>query len=339
MANKVRVAINGFGRVGRQAFKIALTKKNLEVVAINDLMETRLMAYLLKHDSVYRHYDKKVSFDKNNIIINGKKFSVLAQKEPNKLPWKKMGVDVVLECTGFFTDKKGASLHLKAGAKKVVISALGKEDIEFTCVLGTRGTVEKASKGKIISNASCTTNCIAPVIQVLEDEFGIAKAMMTTAHAYTVSQGLVDGPNHKDPREGRAAALNIVPAVTGAAKAVSKVIPEMKGLFDGLAMRVPVPCGSISDVTCLLKKNVTVEQINNAFKRATKKPLFKNILEVSDEPLVSNDIIGNPHSAIIDLSLTRVVDGNLVKVIAWYDNEWGYANRLVEMAELVGKNS
>ncbi|MFA6534544.1 MAG: type I glyceraldehyde-3-phosphate dehydrogenase [Patescibacteria group bacterium] len=337
MANKIRVAINGFGRIGRQAFKVALEKKGIEVVAINDLADIKSLAYLLKYDSVYGRYQKKVSVGGGGLLVNGKKILVFSEKEPKKLPWKKMQVDVVLECTGFFTDASGAGQHLKAGAKKVIISALGKEDIKQTLVLGTEDTRKRINEGKIISNASCTTNCIAPVMQVLENVFGIEKALLTTSHAYTVSQGLVDGPNHKDFREGRAAALNQVPAVTGAAKAVSRVIPAMAGIFDGIAIRVPVPCGSISDITCLLKKTVTVEQVNSAFRRAQKQPLFKNILAVSEEPLVSSDIVGDPHSAIVDLSLTKVVGGNLVKVMAWYDNEWGYANRLVELAALVGK--
>jgi glyceraldehyde 3-phosphate dehydrogenase len=334
---KIRLAINGFGRIGRQSFKIALEKKNIEVVAVNDLGSTESLAYLLKYDSIYGHYPKRVSFDSRHLIINGKKILILNEKEPQKLPWKKMQVDVVLECTGFFTDAAGAKQHLKAGAKKVVISAPGKDDVEYTYVLGTEETQKKVREGNIISNASCTTNCIAPVIQVLENAFGIEKALLNTSHAYTVSQGLVDSPNRKDLREGRAAAINQVPAATGAAKATAKVIPAMKGIFDGIAIRVPVPCGSISDITCVLKKEVTVEQVNNAFRRAVQKPLFKNILAISEEPLVSTDILGDTHSAIVDLSLTRVVGGNLVKVLAWYDNEWGYSCRLVEMAEAVMK--
>ncbi|HOY56122.1 MAG TPA: type I glyceraldehyde-3-phosphate dehydrogenase [bacterium] len=330
--HQIKIAINGFGRIGRQSFKIALKKKNIEVVAINDLGSIESLAYLLKHDSVYGHYPEQVSFDSQNLIVNGKKIIVLNEKEPLKLPWKKMQVDVVLECTGFFTDAVGAGQHLKAGAKKVIISAPGKDDVEHTYVLGTTETQKKVIDGDIISNASCTTNCIAPVLQVLESTFGVEKALLNTSHAYTVSQGLVDGPNKKDLREGRAAAINQVPAATGAAKATVKVIPALQGIFDGIAIRVPVPCGSISDITCVLKKNVTVEQINNAFRQAIKKSLFKNILAVSEEPLVSTDILGDTHSAIVDLSLTRVVGGNLVKVMAWYDNEWGYSCRLVEMA-------
>ncbi|MFA5029473.1 MAG: type I glyceraldehyde-3-phosphate dehydrogenase [Patescibacteria group bacterium] len=327
-----KIAINGFGRIGRAAFRIALTKKNCQVVAINDLTDSRTLAYLLKYDSVYGHFGNKVSHDKNNLIINGQKYPVFAQKDPAKLPWKKLGVEVVLECTGVFTDKSGVSLHLKAGAKKVVLSAPAKDEMQ-TLVLGTELTRKTLGKNeKIISNASCTTNCVAPVIQVLENVFGITKALLNTSHAYTASQGLVDGPSRKDLREGRAAAINQVPAATGAAQAAAKVVPALSGVFDGIAIRVPVACGSLSDITCVLKKNVTVEQVNRAFREAASKPLFKNILAVSEEPLVSSDIVGTNYSAIVDLSLTRVVGGNLVKVLAWYDNEWGYSNRLVEMA-------
>ncbi len=331
---KIRLAINGFGRIGRQAFKIALTNQKVEVVAINDLTEPKVLAYLLQRDSVYGYYDKKVTSGPGFIAVSGKKIAAFAVKEPNKLPWKKLGIDVVLECTGFFTDAAGARLHLKAGAKKVVISAPGKDDVEHTYVFGTELTATQGGSGQIMSNASCTTNSIGPVMQVLERAFGIEKAMMSTIHAYTASQGLVDEPNRKDLREGRAAALNIVPTHTGAAEATAKVIPSLVNYFTGISIRVPVPCGSLSDITCLLKKNVTVDQVNNALRRAAKQPLYRGIIEVSDEPLVSSDIVGNPHSAIVDAAFTRVVAGNLVKVLAWYDNEWGYSNRLVEMALL-----
>ncbi|MBI5621929.1 type I glyceraldehyde-3-phosphate dehydrogenase [Candidatus Falkowbacteria bacterium] len=335
MVQKVRVAINGFGRIGRAAFKIALDNKKVEVVAINDLVAPSVLAYLLKYDSVYNTYDKKVTADSKHVIVNGKKYPVFQEREPKRLPWKKLGVDVVLECTGFFLDTAGAGQHLRAGAKKVVISAPGKDDVANTHVFGTLETQKHVKHGQVVSNASCTTNCISPVMQVLATVFGIEKAMMTTAHAYTASQGLVDEPNSKDMREGRAAAMNLVPTHTGAAEATAKVVPALQGKFTGISIRVPVICGSLSDVTCVLKKNVTAEQVNNAFRRAAKQPLFKNILEVSDAPLVSSDIIGNPHSAIVDTTFTRVVDGNLVKVLAWYDNEWGYAHRLVEMAVAV----
>lgn len=331
---KIRIAINGFGRIGRAAFKIALERRDVEIIAINDLTDPKVLAYLLQYDTVYGHYGKKVTSGNCFITVNGKKFAAYAEKEPNKLPWKKLGIDVVLECTGFFTDAAGAKLHLKAGAKKVVISAPGKDDVEHTYVFGTELTAQQGGHGQIMSNASCTTNSIGPVMQVLAKAFGIEKAMMSTIHAYTASQGLVDEPNRKDLRQGRAAALNIVPTHTGAAEATAKVIPSLVGCFTGVSFRVPVACGSLSDITCLLKKKVTVEQVNNALRRASKQPLYRSILTVSDEPLVSSDIIGNPHSAIVDAAFTRVVDGNLVKVLAWYDNEWGYSQRLVAMAVL-----
>jgi len=331
---KIRIAINGFGRIGRAAFKIALDRRDMEVVAINDLTDPVVLAYLLQYDSVYGRFGKKVTSGAGYIAVGNKKFVTYAEKEPNKLPWKKLGVDVVLECTGFFTDAAGAKLHLKAGAKKVVISAPGKDDVEHTYVFGTELTKQKGGDGNVMSNASCTTNCIAPVIQILHSAFGVEKAMMTTVHAYTASQGIVDGPNRKDLREGRAAAINLVPSSTGAAKATTKVIPDLASMFDGISVRVPVPCGSLSDITCLLKKNVTVDQLNNALRRASKQPQFRGIVEVSDDPLVSTDIVGTTFSAVVDSAFTRVVGGNLVKVLAWYDNEWGYSNRLVEMAAL-----
>lgn len=331
---KIRVVINGFGRIGRAAFKIALDRRDMEIVAINDLTDPVVLAYLLQYDSVYGRFNKKVTSGSGYIAVGGKKFTTYAEKEPNKLPWKKLGVDIVLECTGFFTDAAGAKLHLKAGAKKVVISAPGKDDVEHTYVFGTELTKQKGGEGNVMSNASCTTNCIAPVIQIIHSAFGVEKAMMTTVHAYTASQGIVDSPNRKDLREGRAAAINLVPSSTGAAKATAKVIPDLKNMFDGISVRVPVSCGSLSDITCLLKKNVTVDQLNNALRRASKQPQFRGIVEVSDDPLVSTDIIGTTVSATVDAAFTRVVDGNLVKILAWYDNEWGYSNRLVEMAVL-----
>lgn len=332
MPNKIRIAINGFGRVGRTAFRVALENKKIEVAAINDIADSKTLANLLKYDSVYGIYDKKVSYDSNNIIINGKKIPCLTIREPRKLPWRRYKVNVVLECTGIFKDRKSALEHVKAGAKKVIISAPVKGGAIKTHVLGVNDIDYQGDK--VISNASCTTNCIAPVAQVIHSKFGIAKATMTTIHSYTADQQLVDAP-HKDLRRARAAAHNILPTTTGAAVATTETIPELKGLFDGLAVRVPIICGSLSDFTILTKKEVTVEQINNAFISASKTPRFKGILEVTREPLVSSDIIGNPASSIIDLSLTKVIDGNLVKVIAWYDNEWGYANRLVEMVEVV----
>ncbi len=332
MPTKIRVAINGFGRIGRHALKVAAKKKNIEIVAINDLTDTKTLAHLLKHDTAYPDFDAKISYDEKNIIVGSKKIVVCAEKDPAMLPWKKLGVDVVIESTGRFTEAEAASAHIKAGAKKVIISAPGKGDLKTF----VRGVNDMQYKGeKIIDNASCTTNCAAPMMLVLEKEFGIEKAMLTTVHSYTASQVLQDGPS-KDLREARAAAQNMVPTKTGAAVAVTRTIPELAGKFDGLSIRVPTITVSLTDLTVLLKKTVTVEQINKAYTKASKTYL-KNILEISNEPLVSSDYIGNAASATIDLELTRVVDGNLVKVVGWYDNEWGYANRLVEMVEIVGK--
>ncbi len=335
----IRIAINGFGRIGRAAFKAAQMTRGVQVVAINDLMDTKTLAHLLEFDTVYGHYGKKISGVANGLKVDATTFPVFAEKDPTKLPWKKLKVDVVLECTGIFTSKEGAGMHVKAGAKKVIISAPAKDDMTQTLVFGTDYSASKIKSRKVesvLSNASCTTNCISPVMQVLESQFGIEKAMMTTVHSYTADQTLVDGP-HKDLRRARAAAHNIVPTSTGAAIATSKVVPTLVSLFDGISIRVPTICGSVSDITALLKKDVTVEQINQAFIKATKQPLYKNILAVSDKPLVSSDFVGSSYSAIVDLEFTRVVGGNLVKVLAWYDNEWGYSMRLVEMAVAVAK--
>ncbi len=329
----IKIAINGFGRVGRAAFKIALAKKNCQIVAINDLGDINNLAYLLKYDSVYRRYDRSVSVSGNNLVVAGKKFPVYAIAEPEKLPWKKHKVDVVLECTGVFTKKEDASKHLKAGAKNVIISAPTKSEGVATIVRGVND--KNAKKEKLMANASCTTNCVAPIMAVLESAFGIEKALLTTVHAVTASQRAVDLPYAKNWREGRAAGINIIPSTTGAAIATALTLPSLKDKFDGVALRVPVICGSISDIVVLLKKNVTVEQVNGAFKRAAKSPIYKGILVASDEELVSSDILGTSASAIVDLKFTRVVGGNLVKVLAWYDNEWGYSNRLVEMAERI----
>ena len=329
-----RIAINGFGRIGRNTLRAGWGKKGFEVVAINDLTDAKTLAHLLKHDSTYRTWNARVSSDKNHIIVNGKKIPVLAEKEPTKLPWKKLKVDVVLECTGRFTDEKGAGQHLKAGAQRVIISAPAKGGNVPTHVIGVN---EKgAGRGKrVINNASCTTNCIAPVAAILHERFGVRKAMMTTIHSYTADQVLVDGP-HRDLRRARGAAQNIIPTTTGAATATTEAIPELRGLFDGISIRVPTPCVSLSDFTFVLKRRTTVKEVNHALTHAAKSPRFKGILEVTNDELVSSDFIGNPASAIVDLPFTQVVDGDLVKVLAWYDNEWGYSNRLAEMAILVG---
>ncbi len=332
-----RVAINGFGRIGRNAFKITFTNPDLEVVAINDLTSTETLAHLLKHDSSYGRYSHDVSFDEKHIIVDGKKIIVTAEKEPDKLPWKELNVDVVIESTGRFVKGELASLHLQAGARRVVISAPAKGDDSkvSTHVIGVNE--DQLGQAEIISNASCTTNCITPVAAVIEREFGIEKAMMTTVHSYTASQVLQDGPA-KDKREARAAAENIVPTTTGATIAAAKALPALKGVFGGLSIRVPTPVVSLSDFTFLTKKNTTIEEVNAAIKKATKEVRFQGILAWTEEELVSKDFVGDSHSSIADLKLTNVVDGNMVKVVAWYDNEWGYSNRLVEMVGLAGKS-
>ena len=332
---KTRVAINGFGRIGRNAFKIAFNRDDIEVVAINDLTDTKTLAHLLKHDSSYGEYQKKVSFDDTNIIVDDKPIKVLAEKDPAALPWRDNNIDVVIESTGFFVDPAKAHAHIDAGAKKVVISAPAKGEGATTIVLGVNDDqIEKS--GEIISNASCTTNCITPVAAVVENNFGIDKAMMTTVHSYTASQRLQDAPA-KDLREARAAAENIVPTTTGASIAAAQAMPSLKGIFGGLSVRVPTPVVSLSDFVIMTKRNVTVEEVNEAFKKAASEPFYQGILAVTDEELVSSDFIGNSHSAIVDLKLTAVVGGNMLKVVAWYDNEWGYSNRLVEVVADSGK--
>ncbi|MEK7511410.1 MAG: type I glyceraldehyde-3-phosphate dehydrogenase [Patescibacteria group bacterium] len=329
----VRVAINGFGRIGRASFKIALANKNIAIVAINDLCPADNLAYLFKHDSVYGQYQGTVEAVGNNLVVDGKEYPVFAMINPAELPWKILKVDVVLECTGVFTKKEEAEGHFQAGAKKVIISAPTKSDGVLTVVRGVNDA--DAKNEKLIANASCTTNCVAPIMAVLEANFGIEKAMLTTAHALTASQRTVDLAYSKNWREGRAAGVNIIPSTTGAATATALVLPSLKDKFDGISLRVPIICGSISDIVALLKKDVTVEEVNNAFKEAATSATYSGVLAVSEEELVSSDILGSTASAIIDLKLTKVVAGNLVKVMAWYDNENGYAHRLVEMAEIV----
>ena len=333
--SKTKIAINGFGRIGRAAFKIAWERSDVEVVAINDLTDTKTLAYLLQYDSNYGTYGHKVTADDDGISIDGDRVKVLAEKDPAALPWSDLGVDVVIESTGFFTKKEDASKHIEAGASRVVISAPTKSDDLDTIVLGVNDEKTQDSTD-VISCASCTTNSLGAAMAVLDAEFGVEKSLLTTVHSYTASQKLQDAPA-KDLREGRNAAENIVPTSTGAAIAVTKALPSLKGKFDGISMRVPTPVVSISDVTALLSKDVTVEDVNEAFKKASKEPFYQGILAVSDEPLVSRDFIGNSNSGIIDLELTRVVDGNLVKVCVWYDNEWGYSNRLVELVADVAK--
>ena len=326
----IKVAINGFGRIGRNALKILLSRRDAQVVAINDITDAATLAHLLKHDSTYGAYDKKVTSSDNKIIINSHEIPVYAEKDPKNLPWKKLGVDVVIESTGFFTKPEDAKAHIEAGAKKVVISAPAKGEGAKTIVIGVNeDAVEQ--KDQIISNASCTTNCIAPIMKVLEDNFGIEKAMMTTVHSYTGSQRILDAPA-KDLREARSAAENIVPTTTGASKAAALTIPSLKDKFNGLSIRVPTPVVSLSDITAVLKKDTTKEELVKLFKKTAKEPYFEGIIGVTEEELVSSDFIGDPHSCTVDLPLIDVVGGNLIKIVAWYDNEWGYSNRLVELA-------
>ena len=331
-----KIAINGFGRIGRNAFKLAFERDDIEVVAINDLTDTKTLAHLLKHDSTYGTYHYDVSYDENSIFVDGKQIRVLAEKDPALLPWGEFGVDVVIEATGLFVQPDKARAHINAGAKKVVISAPAKGEGAKFIVLGVNEH-ELTREDDIISNASCTTNCIAPVMAILEREFGIEKSLMTTIHSYTASQRILDAPA-KDLREARSAAENIVPTTTGAAIATAKVIPSLAGKFDGLSVRVPTAVVSLSDITAVLKRNTTKEEINEVFKRAAADPFYQGILTVTEEPLVSTDFKGNSHSTIVDLELTNVVGGNLVKVVAWYDNEWGYSNRLVEITADVAAN-
>jgi glyceraldehyde 3-phosphate dehydrogenase len=331
-----KIAINGFGRIGRNAFKIAFSRSDLEIVAVNDLTDTKTLAHLLKHDSNYGTYQSDVSYDDENIIVDGKKIKVLAEKDPAALPWKDLGVDIVIESTGLFVDPEKAKAHVTAGAKKVILSAPAKGEGANTVVIGVNED-QLPQTGGVISNASCTTNCITPVMAILESNFGIEKAMMTTVHSYTASQKLQDAPA-KDLREARNAATNIVPTTTGASIAAAKAMPALEGIFGGMSVRVPTPVVSLSDFVVVTKRDVTVDEVNDVFKKAAEEPYFQGIVAVTDEELVSSDFIGNSHSAIIDLKLTAVVGGNLLKVVAWYDNEWGYSNRLVEMTADVGKH-
>ena len=343
ISNGVNVAINGFGRIGRSAFKALLNKKVISVVAINDLTDTKTLAHLLKHDSCY-DYAEKVEATADSLVINGKKYKVLAEKDPAKLPWRELKVDIVIESTGRFTDKSGAGLHISAGAKKVIISAPVKETTPLTPLVS--GEIIKTivlsvnekdltKNDKIISMASCTTNCLAPVTKIIRDNFGIKKAIMSTVHSYTADQSSVDG-SHKDLRRARAAAVNIIPTTTGAAKATALTIPELAGKFDGLSLRVPTPVVSLCDTVYITEKPVTAESVNAALKKSASGN-YKNIVAVTDEPLVSSDFIGNPASAIVDLPLTKVIDGDMLKIIAWYDNEWGYSCRLADLCEYLSK--
>ncbi len=331
----VRIAINGFGRIGRNAFKIAFDRNDVEIVAINDLTDAATLAHLLKYDSNYGIYSKEVKNEGDNLVVDGKTIRVLAEKDPANLPWRDLNIDVVIESTGFFTNPADARKHIDAGARKVVISAPAKGEGAKTIVLGVNED-QVTVEDQILSNASCTTNCIAPVMKVLEDNIGIDKAMMTTVHSYTASQKLQDAPA-KDLREARSAAENIVPTTTGASKAAALTIPSLQGKFNGLSVRVPTPVVSLSDITAVTKRPTSKEEINELFKRAAADPYYQGILDATEEELVSIDLRGNSHSSIVDLKLTDVIGGTLIKVVAWYDNEWGYSNRLVELSADFGK--
>ena len=340
----IRVAINGFGRIGRLVFRIMASRPaEFEIVAINDLTDNHTLATLLKYDSTHRRYPGKVSFDNESIIVDGKKVRALAERDPTKLPWKDLKVDVVVESTGIFTGREGEKdgkfkpgydTHLRAGAKRVVLSAPAKDGADLTCVLGVNDN-KLTPELKCISNASCTTNCLAPLAKVLHEKFGIVKGLMTTVHAYTNDQRVQDLP-HEDLYRARSAAQNIIPTTTGAAKAVGLVIPELKGKLTGIALRVPVPTGSVVDLTTVMARDVTKQEVNEAIKTAAEGPL-KGILCYSEDPLVSSDIIDDPHSSIFAADFTDVIGGNLLKTVAWYDNEWGYSCRTVDLVAKVGK--
>lgn len=328
-----RVGINGFGRIGRNFFRAAIEQgADIEVVAVNDLTDNKTLAHLLKYDSIMGRFNGEVSYDDEGIIVDGKHIKVLAQRDPADLPWGELGVEVVVESTGFFTDGEKAAAHIAAGAKKVVISAPAK-NVDGTFVMGVNDGDYDPATMNIISNASCTTNCLAPLAKVLHENFGIERGIMTTIHSYTGDQRVLDAP-HKDLRRARAAALNMIPTKTGAAQAVALVLPELKGKFDGLAVRVPTPTGSLTDLTFVASKEVSVEAIQAAVKAAAEGEL-KGVLEYTEDPIVSTDIMGNPHTSIFDATETKVI-GNLVKVLSWYDNEWGYSNALVRLTSLVG---
>jgi glyceraldehyde 3-phosphate dehydrogenase len=331
---KIKVAINGFGRIGRLTFRALQAYENIEVVALNDLTDAKTLAHLLKYDSIHGRYPGQVSAEENCIVVDGKKYMVYAEKDPSLLPWKDLGVHVVVESTGVFRNREKLQKHLDAGAKKIVLTvpADKKTDVDRTIVLGVNNQ-DLRPEDRILSNASCTTNCLAPVAKVLHDNFGIKRGIMNTIHSYTNDQIILDAP-HKDLRRARAAALSIIPTSTGAAKAIGLVIPELDGKLDGLAMRVPTPDGSVVDLTCELNRDVTKEEINEAIKKAAEGPM-KGILEYCTDPIVSVDIVGNPHSSVFDSKLTQVMGGSLVKVISWYDNEYGYSQRVAQLVAML----
>ena len=330
----IKVGINGFGRIGRNVYRVIAEREGIDVVAINDLTDARTLSILLKYDSVHGKFKGNIDSKENAIIVKGKDVRLTKEKDPAKLPWKELGVEVAIESTGMFTKRADCEKHLEAGAKKVILSAPAKDQLDATIVMGINEN-ELKPEHKIVSNASCTTNCLAPLAKVINDNFGIEKGLMTTIHAYTNDQNVAD-LMHSDLRRARAAAINIIPTTTGAAKAIGEVIPELKGKLDGMAMRVPVANGSVTDLVALVKKKVSIEKINSAIKAASENEL-KGILEYCEDPIVSSDIIGNEHSCIFDSLSTYVVGDNLIKVIGWYDNEWGYSNRMVDLIEFIAK--
>jgi len=333
----IKVGINGFGRIGRNVFRAALNRKDIEIVAVNDLTDAKTLALLLEYDSVHGHLGADIKVDGSAIVINGKRVEVLAERNPENLPWAKLGVELVIESTGFFTDREKAAAHITGGgAKKVIISAPAKNE-DITIVMGVNEQTYDAEKHDVISNASCTTNCLAPVAKILDEKFGIVKGLMTTVHSFTNDQKILDLP-HSDMRRARAASMSIIPTSTGAAKAVSLVLPQLKGKLNGMAMRVPTPNVSVIDLTVDLGRNVTVDEVNAAFAEAAGAHL-KGILDYSEKPLVSRDYNGDAHSSIVDALSTMVIDGNMVKVIAWYDNEWGYSNRVVDLVAFVAQKT
>jgi glyceraldehyde 3-phosphate dehydrogenase len=326
----IKIAINGFGRIGRNVFRIALKRKNIEIVAVNDMFSPEQLAHLIKYDSIYRQFDGTIELKEDGFGVNGNSVRVLKEKDPSKLPWKDLGIDLVIESTGVFRKRDQVAMHLEAGAKKVILTVPAKDEIDRTIVLGVNDDMLR-DEDKIVSNASCTTNCLAPIAKVLNDTFVIRRGLMTTVHAYTNDQRILDLA-HSDLRRARSAAINIVPTTTGAAKAIGKVIPELNGKLDGMAMRIPVPVGSLVDLLVEVDKDVTRESVNEAMK-STSEGSMKGILQYNTDPIVSTDVVGNSHSSIFDSLLTMVIDSRMVKVISWYDNEWGYSNRVVDLIE------
>ena len=331
----IKVGINGFGRIGRNVYRVIAEREDIDVLAINDLTDARTLSILLKYDSVHGRFNGEVGTKDNALVVKGKEVRLTKERDPASLPWKELGVEVVIESTGIFTTKADCEKHLEAGAEKVILSAPAKDQLDATIVMGINDNDLKPEH-KIVSNASCTTNCLGPLVKVINDSFGIEKGLMTTIHAYTNDQKVAD-LMHSDLRRARAAAINIIPTTTGAAKAIGEVIPELKGKLDGMAMRVPVANGSVTDLVATVKTNVSIEKINNVIKASSENEL-KGILEYCEDPIVSSDIIDNAHSCIFDSLSTYVIGDNLIKVIGWYDNEWGYSNRMVDLIELIAKN-